>query len=72
MDPNEVSPGGVPPIREAPDVEKLLTVDDLRNELSEWNGHAQIVFRNTSDGRELRFYCFRSPQPDVLEINLNV
>jgi hypothetical protein len=67
---NEVSPGGVPPIRNAPDVEKLLTVRDLVAELSEWNGDARVVFRSTSDGSALRFYCFRSPEAGILEINL--
>jgi hypothetical protein len=68
---NEVNPGGVPPIRNAPDVDKLLTVRDLVAELSQWNGDAQVVFRLTSDGSMLRFYCFRSPEVGILEINLN-
>lgn len=68
---NEMSPGGVPPIRNAPDVDKLLTVRDLVAELSQWNGNAQVVFRSTSDGNALRFYCFRSPEAGILEINLN-
>lgn len=68
---NEVSLGGVPPVRHAPNVEKLLTVRDLVAELSQWNGDAQVVFRLTSDGSALRFYCFRSPEVGILEINLN-
>lgn len=71
MDRDEVSRGGVPPIRNAPDVDKLLTVQDLIAELSQWDGDAKVTFRSTSDGGELRFYCFRSPGPGVLEINLN-
>jgi hypothetical protein len=69
---NEVSRGGVPPIRNAPDVDKLLTVHDLIAELTQWDGDAQVTFRSTSDGDALRFYCFRSPEPGILEINLNV
>jgi hypothetical protein len=68
---DEVSPGGVPPMRNAPDVNKLLTVQDLVTELNKWDGDAQVTFRSTSDGGTLRFYCFRSPAPGVLEINLN-
>jgi len=71
MNRDEVSRGGVPPIRDAPDVDKLLMVRDLIAELSEWDGDAQVTFRLTSDGGELRFYCFRSPEPGILEINLN-
>ena len=67
----KVSPGGVPPVRNAPEVEKLLTVHDLVTELSQWNGDAQVVFRSTSDGSPLRFYCFRSPEAGILEIDLN-
>jgi hypothetical protein len=47
---DEVSPGGLPPIRHAPDVNKLLTVHDLMMELSQWDGDDQVVFRSTSDG----------------------
>jgi hypothetical protein len=68
---DEVSPGSLPPIRHAPDVNKLLTVYDLMTELSRWDGDGQIVFRSISDGAALRFYCFRSPEAEVLEINLN-
>jgi hypothetical protein len=68
---NEVSPGGVPPIRNAPDMERLLTVQDLVAELSQWNDDDQVVFRSTSDGSALRFCCFRSPGAGILEINLN-
>ena len=68
---NEVSPGGVPPIRNAPDIERPLTVEDLVAELSQWNGDDQVVFRSTSDGSVLRFCCFRSPEAGILEINLN-
>ncbi|WP_424631742.1 hypothetical protein [Bradyrhizobium sp. SYSU BS000235] len=68
---DEVSRGGVPPIRTAPNFDKLLTVQDLIAELTEWDGDAQVIFRSTSDGGALRFYCFRSPEPGVLEINLN-
>lgn len=67
----EVSPGGFPPIRNAPDIERLLTVRDLMAELGQWNGDDQVVFRSTSDGGALRFYCFRSPEAGILEINLN-
>lgn len=68
---DEVSRGGVPPIRTAPNVDKLLTVQDLVTELAQWDGDAPVIFRSTSDGGALRFYCFRSPEPGVLEINLN-
>ena len=68
---NEVRPGGVPPVRNAPDIEKLLTVHDLAAELSQWSGDDQVTFRLTSDGSALRFYCFRSPEAGILEINLN-
>jgi hypothetical protein len=68
---SELSPGGEPPVRNAPDAEKLLTVHDLVAELSQWNGDDQVVFRSTSDGGALRFYCFRSPEAGILEINLN-
>ena len=68
---NEVSPGGVPPVRNAPDIEKLLKVHDLVAELSHWNGDDQVVFRSTSDGSALRFYCFRSPEVGIHEIDLN-
>ena len=71
MDRNTVNPGGIPPIRNAPDVDKLLTVHDLVTELSQWDGDTQVAFRSTSDGAALRFYCFRSPETGVLEINLN-
>jgi hypothetical protein len=71
MNRDEVSRGGVPPIRSAPDVDKLLTVLDLITELSQWDGDAQVAFRSTSNGSELKFYCFRSPEPGVLEINLD-
>jgi hypothetical protein len=68
---SELSPGGVPLARNSPDAEKLLTVHDLVAELSQWNGGDQVVFRSTSDGSALRFYCFRSPEAGILEINLN-
>jgi hypothetical protein len=68
---NEVRPGGVPPVRNAPDIETLLTVHDLAAELSQWNGDDQVVFRSTSEGSALHFYCFRSPEAGILEINLN-
>ena len=59
------------PHRNAPDIEKLLTVHDLMAELSQWSGDDQVVFRSTSGGSALRFYCFRSPEAGILEINLN-
>ena len=68
---NEVSPGGVPPVRNAPDIERLLTVHDLVTELSQWNGDDQVVFRSTSDGSALQLCCFRSPEAGILEIDLN-
>ncbi len=68
---DEISRGGVPPIRTAPNIDKLLTVQDLVAELTKWDGDAQILFRSTSDGGAMSFYCFRSPEPGVLEINLN-
>ena len=71
MNRDEVSRGSAPPIRNAPDLDKLLTVHDLIAELSQWDGDAQVTFRSTSDGGVLRFYCFRSPEPGILEINLN-
>lgn len=63
---NDVSPGGVPPVRNAPDIEKLLTVHDLAADLSQWNGDDQVVFRLISDGSALRFYCFDHPRPEFL------
>ena len=68
---NEVSPGGVPPVRHAPDIEKLLTVHDLMAELSQCSGDDQVVFRSTSGGGALGCYCFRSPEAGILEIDLN-
>ena len=68
---DDVSRGGVPPVRYAPEIDKLLTVQDLVTELNQWDGSAQVTFRSTSGGGALRFYCFRSPQPGILEINLN-
>jgi hypothetical protein len=68
---NEVSPGGFPPVRKAPDIERLLTVHDLVAELSQWNDGDQVAFRSASDGNALWFCCFRSPEAGILEINLN-
>jgi hypothetical protein len=67
----EVSRGGVPPIRNAPNVDKLLTMQDLIAELNQWAGDALVRFRLTLRRWRTEILLFQIAKAEILEINLN-
>lgn len=49
----------------------ILTVGELRSELSRWPDDAAVNFRCPLQEQEFRLYRFQSPSPAVVEIELN-
>jgi hypothetical protein len=49
----------------------IITVGELRAELSRWLDSAAVTFRCPLQGQELRFYRVQSPSKDVVQIELN-
>jgi hypothetical protein len=49
----------------------IITVGELRAELSRWQDSAAVTFRCPLQDQELRFYRIQSPSKDVVQIELN-
>jgi hypothetical protein len=49
----------------------IITVGELRAELSRWQDSAAVTFRCPLQDQELRFYRVQSPSEDVVQIELN-
>jgi len=49
----------------------IITVGELKSELSGWPDHAAVTFRCPLQQQEFRFYRFQSPSTNVVEIELN-
>jgi hypothetical protein len=49
----------------------IITVGELKAELSLWQDSAAVTFRCPLQGQELRFYRIQSPSKDVVQIELN-
>ena len=49
----------------------IITVGELRAELSRWQDSAAVTFRCPLQDQELRFYRLQSPSKDVVQIELN-
>jgi hypothetical protein len=49
----------------------IITVDELRAELSRWQDSAAVTFRCPLQDQELQFYRVQSPSKDVVQIELN-
>ena len=49
----------------------IITVGELKAELSRWPDGAAVTFRCPLQQQEFRFYRFQSPLKDVVQIELN-
>jgi hypothetical protein len=49
----------------------IITVGELKAELSRWQDSAAVTFRCPLQGQELRFYRIQSPSKDAVQIKLN-
>lgn len=49
----------------------IITVGELKTELSRWPDQAAVAFRCPLQEQEFRFYRFQSPSEDVVQIELN-
>jgi hypothetical protein len=49
----------------------IVTVGELKAELSRWPDGAAVTFRCPLQGQELRFYRIQSPLRDVVQVDLN-
>ena len=50
----------------------IITVGELKAELSRWEDGAAVTFRCPLQNQELRFYRAQSPSKDVVQIELNL
>jgi hypothetical protein len=50
----------------------IITVGELRAELSRWQDGAAVTFRCPLQDQELRFYRVQNPSKDVVQIELNL
>jgi len=49
----------------------IITVSELKAELSRWPDSAAVTFRCPLQAQELRFYRIQSPSRDIVQIDLN-
>jgi hypothetical protein len=49
----------------------IITVGELKAELSRWPDHAAVTFRCPLQQQEFRFYRFQGSSENVVEIELN-
>jgi hypothetical protein len=49
----------------------IITVGELKTELSRWQDNAAVTFRCPLQNQEFRFYRLQSPLKDVVQIELN-
>jgi hypothetical protein len=50
----------------------IITVGELKAELSRWPDGAAVTFRCPLQDQELRFYRVQSPSEDFVQIELNL
>jgi hypothetical protein len=49
----------------------IITVGELKAELSRWPDGAAVTFRCPLQAQELRFYRVQSPSNDIVQVELN-
>jgi hypothetical protein len=49
----------------------IITVGELKIELSRWQDNAAVTFRCPLQNQEFRFYRLQSPSKDVVQLELN-